>query len=318
MNHYETLEIKSTATEQEIKTAYRKLALKWHPDKHSTSDKHMAQKKFVAINHAYDVLMNPQKRTLYDRFGDSSDLGGTRTDEPSTTSNNHHFAFGMNDATRIFDMFFNATRGSTGTPYATAFESTDGGMGGFGLMFNDRDPLVARKDPPLQHTMRMTLEDINNGLYKKLRITQINNSKVEIPIQIDPGTLPTTLTFPEMVPPAMPNKIASDLIVILEEAPHKTFKRKGYDLEYTIHDAKLVDVLCGKVWQIPLLNGTTYDLDLRNTPVLQPPFTHTIEQKGLPMVNSPGRFGKLMVNFNIKYPQTLTDEQKQQLVQILS
>ena len=68
-NYYKTLDVSRTATQTEIKTAYKKLAQKWHPDKHPSEEKDKAKEKFQEIKTAYDTLKDPQKRQRYDQFG---------------------------------------------------------------------------------------------------------------------------------------------------------------------------------------------------------------------------------------------------------
>src|SRR5882724_7303951 len=74
-NYYETLGISKSATAEEIKKAYRKQALEWHPDKHS-ENKTDAEAKFKEINEAYQVLSNPQKKQIYDSGGNPNQAGG--------------------------------------------------------------------------------------------------------------------------------------------------------------------------------------------------------------------------------------------------
>lgn len=298
-DYYQVLGLQKDATEADIKKAYRQLALKWHPDKHTT-DKHIAQKKFLEINEAYDFLMNPQKRTLYDKFGDGS----------APQSTHHAFPFGMHDATRIFNMFF-----QKGTPLATAFQSQDSP---FGVLFNGVDVFSMRKDQSVQHYFRITLEDMCNGITKTLRITQPDGTKKEITVRLDPGTLPSTLTFAEVLPPSNPNKVPGDLVIVVDEIPHNVFKRDGLDIVYT-QPATLVDLLCGKVWHIPSLSKEEPHimLDLKNV-IVKPPHRHVIADKGLPQLNNPSVRGNLIVQFVVEFPNELSDEQKVKLREILS
>ena len=76
-DYYDILGVNKTANAQEIKTAYRKKALEWHPDRHQGGDKEEAEKKFKEINEAYQVLGDEKKRATYDRFGSAAfDQGG--------------------------------------------------------------------------------------------------------------------------------------------------------------------------------------------------------------------------------------------------
>src|SRR6185295_10888691 len=73
-DYYEVLEVQRTASDQDIKQAYRKLAMRWHPDKNNGSKE--AEEKFKQLTEAYDVLRDPQKRAAYERFGEAGLRGG--------------------------------------------------------------------------------------------------------------------------------------------------------------------------------------------------------------------------------------------------
>lgn len=95
-DYYSILEVPKTATDEEIRKAYRKLALKWHPDKNADK-REEAEQKFKDIAEAYAVLSNKEKRERYDRFGDAENAD-------NFPEFDHEFSFG--DASKIFEMFF--------------------------------------------------------------------------------------------------------------------------------------------------------------------------------------------------------------------
>lgn len=82
-NHYEILEVKKDATEQEIKKSYRKLSLKWHPDKNQGSKE--AEEKFKEISKAYQILSDPGTRNIYDIYGEEFESLGSSGDTSSNT-----------------------------------------------------------------------------------------------------------------------------------------------------------------------------------------------------------------------------------------
>lgn len=96
MNYYEILGVPRNASEEEVKRAYRRLALKWHPDKNPDNSE-SARKVFQEVSEAYEVLSDPVKRRNYDQFGSSS---GT------TNDNHHHHFFTFRDPSTIFQDFF--------------------------------------------------------------------------------------------------------------------------------------------------------------------------------------------------------------------
>lgn len=75
-DYYNTLGVDKNASQDEIKKAYRKLAMEWHPDRHKEDDKKKAEGKFKQINQAYEILSDPEKRQAYDQFGEAAFKGG--------------------------------------------------------------------------------------------------------------------------------------------------------------------------------------------------------------------------------------------------
>ena len=118
-DYYATLGVAKSASADELKKAYRKLALKWHPDKHKDQDKKKAEAKFKEINQAYEVLSDQKKRQMYDQFGEAAFKGGAPggaggQQEPFTYSYRTSGAGfedifgggGFSDPFEIFEQFF--------------------------------------------------------------------------------------------------------------------------------------------------------------------------------------------------------------------
>lgn len=118
VNYYKTLELPRNATNDEIKKAYRKLALKWHPDK-NPDDLDTANKKFKDISEAYEVLSDDNKRKMYDRYGKdgvSNNRSGVGSSRQSTDDFDIEFGFfKFRDPEDIFREFFG------GSPFSTFF-----------------------------------------------------------------------------------------------------------------------------------------------------------------------------------------------------
>lgn len=148
-NYYEILDVPNTCTDEDLKKAYRKLALQWHPDK-CTDPK--AQEKFQEISQAYSVLSDKEQRARYDRGGYS--------DVPSS---------GL-DAEDVFSHFFNG------------FD----GFNGFNVNF-ESDNWTRSKSGPAKKSVNCSLEDMYNGCIKKFNITESGKQK-QVVLNIKPGT----------------------------------------------------------------------------------------------------------------------------------
>ncbi|KAI4306447.1 hypothetical protein L6164_029722 [Bauhinia variegata] len=181
VDYYKVLQVDKKANDEDLKKAYRKLAMKWHPDKNPNNKKE-AESKFKEISEAYEVLSDPQKRAIYDQYGEEGlkggvpppDAGGAsffRTGEGPTT-----FRFNPRNANDIFEEFF-------------GFSSPFGGMGGmrggsrsfngiFGddifSSFGEDRPMSQgpRKAPPIENTLPCSLEELYKGTTKKMKISR--------------------------------------------------------------------------------------------------------------------------------------------------
>ncbi|XP_059171670.1 dnaJ homolog subfamily B member 6-A-like isoform X4 [Physella acuta] len=138
--YYEVLGIEKSATEQDIKKAYRRLALKWHPDK-NPENKDEAKKKFQEISEAYDILSDKKKREVYDLYGRDGVLGGHhhRGDEDFNfdTSGFGNFHFHFRSPEEIFRDFF-----GTDDPFASFFGGFPQGNS-FASSFFSQDPFAS-------------------------------------------------------------------------------------------------------------------------------------------------------------------------------
>lgn len=149
-DYYEILGVSKNATADEIKKAYRKVAIKFHPDKNP--DDPTAEDKFKEAAEAYEILSNPEKRQRYDRFGHQGVNGGG-------------FGGGGMNMEDIFSQFGDIFGGS-GNP----FESFFGGGG--------RGQARRRKGPNLRIKLKLTLEEVANGVEKKIKVKRYVTCKV--------------------------------------------------------------------------------------------------------------------------------------------
>jgi curved DNA-binding protein len=123
-DYYEILGISREATDKEIKTAYRKLARKWHPDLHQGKDKEAAEDKFKQINEAYEVLSDAEKRAKYDRLGANWRDGQDFQPPPGAEGYRFYTGIGPDDGgfSEFFDMLFGGSGPFTRTSGKTRYE----------------------------------------------------------------------------------------------------------------------------------------------------------------------------------------------------
>ncbi|KOM24684.1 hypothetical protein LR48_Vigan2426s000100 [Vigna angularis] len=183
VDYYKLLQVDRSASDEDLKKAYRRLAMKWHPDKNPNNKKD-AEAKFKQISEAYDVLSDPQKRAVYDQYGEEGlkgqvpppGAGGFSggTDGGSTT-----FRFNPRSADDIFSEFFGFS-----SPFGMGDMGGRAGPSGFPRFGDDiftsfsRNAAgegsvnVPRKSAPIERTLQCSLEDLYKGTTKKMKISR--------------------------------------------------------------------------------------------------------------------------------------------------
>lgn len=155
VDYYNILKVSRNASEEDLKRSYKRLAMKWHPDKNSQNNKE-AEAKFKQISEAYDVLTDPQKRQIYDLYGEDALKSGqfasaSPTSAGSGTGNGRGFRFNTRDAEDIFAEFFGGSEGY----------SSGSGAG------------VGRKAAPVENKLPCSLEELYKGSRRKMKISRI-------------------------------------------------------------------------------------------------------------------------------------------------
>lgn len=296
-DYYQILEISRNATPDEIKKAYRRLALKWHPDKNPGNEEE-ANKKFTDISEAYQVLSDPQKKETYDRFGEEG-LNG-----PGVGSASFHSIDPFEMFRQFHSSFFNSPFDEFGSPFGSGF-------GGFG-----RRQTGPRRQQPQVHSISCTLEQLFHGDTKNLLIQRkINNSDEDnmIELTIPPGTFEgTKFTFP-----GAGNIIQGyqdqDVIFIIKQMTHKLFVRNNDSLTFTL-TIPLRDALCGVSTEIIGIDRIPIRIEEKNK-VIKPDTVLTIAGQGMPRKD--GGRGNLYVKFNIVYPDTLPEDIQEIISELL-
>ncbi|XP_063301830.1 dnaJ homolog subfamily B member 1 [Pelobates fuscus] len=329
-DYYKILGLSKGATEEEIKKAYRKQALKYHPDKNKDPG---AEERFKEIAEAYDVLSDPKKKEIFDKFGEEGlkgtpgGGGGGGGGGPSYSYTFHgdphamfaEFFGGRNP----FDNFFarNDDDMDTDDPFASF------GMGGFShyprAPVGRREPVTKKQDPPVVRELPVSLEDVYNGCTKKMKISHkrlgpdgrsVHNEDKILTIQVKRGWKEgTKITFPKEGDET-PNNIPADIVFVLKDKPHTLYKRDSSNVIYTAK-ISLREALCGCSLNIPTLEGRTIPLVVKD--IVSPGTKRRIPGEGLPLPKSPEQRGDLIVEFDIRFPERLPAASREVLERIL-
>ncbi|OAG28932.1 hypothetical protein NEDG_01071 [Nematocida displodere] len=239
---YKTLGLTKTASESEIKKAYRLLARMYHPDMHTNKpegEKQKMQEMFKDVSNAYEILSDPKKKDFYDKTGttappgvDPSSFGFSDMFSGDETFQDFGKAFGGGGGHRFFDQ---------GEPL---FEGLFGGSNFGARSKHSRAP--AGPNPIQEYHLGITLEEICNGADKTLKLSKRLRTgemvKKTLVVNIQRGYKKgTKITFPNAGDELADGR-STDFVVVLDEKPHPLFKRSGCDLIYEF-DLGLKDAL---------------------------------------------------------------------------
>ena len=294
-DYYKMLGVNKTASDSEIKKAYRKLAMKFHPD-HTKGDK-AAEEKFKKISEAYAVLSDPEKRKQYDTFG-SADFHQRFSQEDIFRN------FDFNDIFREFG-FGGASRTADG-----GFRFSFGGGSPFGGQSRQRQPV---KGSDLVYELPVTLHDVANGSKKQISL-QYQGRSEKITVTIPKGMVSgKKLRLAGKGEPSPYGGPAGNLLIKVKVVPDPVFKADDHDL-YIYQTIKLSQALLGTQMAVPTLEGK--ELSLKIPPGTRHKTKMRLTGHGLPHMKGSGK-GDLFVVILVDLPKQLTDEQKK-LVQKLA
>jgi len=290
--YYTVLAVNETATQDEIKKAYRALSLKWHPDKNNEPE---AIGKFQKINEAYETLGEEQKRGEYDasRRNPFNRHGNMMPPHPGA-------GFMPTDMDNIFQAFFGGS--------APGFNVFNGGPGG-AMHFVQQG---LQKPIPIVKNVTISLEQVFNGVNLPVEIerwlVEGNNKVFEketvyvtIPKGIDEGEILVLREKGNVIS----EKIKGDIKIFIKIEPTKSYQRRGLDLFMT-HKISLKDALCGFTMELTHLNGRKYTLNNNTGTIIQPDYKKIIPNMGLIRDE---HTGSLILSFAVEFPPTLTPEQ---------
>ncbi|KAL7166239.1 hypothetical protein ACSBR2_037005 [Camellia fascicularis] len=330
VDYYNILKVNRNATEDDLKKSYRRLAMKWHPDKNPNNKKE-AEAKFKQISEAYEVLSDPQKRAIYDQYGEE----GLKDMPPPGSGGSCGFPDGYNprNAEDIFAEFFGSSPfgfGSAGAGRSMRFQSDGGGMfGGFGgnnnifRSYSDGSGAnVPKKPPPIESKLPCSFEELYNGSTRKMKISRtvldangrlVQESEI-LTIEVKPGWKKgTKITFPDKGNEQL-NQLAADLVFVIDEKPHSIFTRDGNDLIMN-HRVTLAEALGGTTVSLTTLHG--HNLSIPVTDLVSPGYEMVVAREGMPITKERGNRGDLRIKFEVKFPTKLTPEQRSGLRRVL-
>lgn len=344
---YDLLGVKPNASDSDLKKAYRKLALQYHPDKNSSPE---AGEKFKEISMAYEVLANAEKRRIYDQHGEQGIKEGGGGGP------------GFSSPMDIFDMFFG------------------GGFGG------GRAPRGPRRTKNIMHQLSVSLEDMYNGTTRKLalqknvicdacegiggkagavqrcptcrgtgmqvRIQQlgpgmmqqiqsmcsecqgqgeridpklrckkcngrkVNRERKILEVQIDKGMEDgQKITFSgegDQEPGLEPG----DIIIVLDEKEHATFRRSGIDIVMKM-DINITESLCGFKKTVTTLDNRTLVIQTIPGEIIKNGDLKCVFGEGMPTYRNPFEKGKLIIQFSVTFPDSLSPQVCEKLEALL-
>ena len=334
-DYYDVLGVSKSDSESEIKKAYRKLALQYHPDKNP--DDSVAEEKFKEAAEAYEVLSNAEKKARYDQYGHAGMSGGFG-------------GSGGMDMNDIFSQF--------GDIFGGAFGGSFGGSRGGGQR--------TARGTNLRVKMKLTLEEIAEGVTKKIKVNKLVNAdgvtykscstcngtgritrvaqtflgamqtqsachtcqgvgkmidkkpadsdnqglkrqeeviEIDIPAGVEEG-MQLSVSGKGNAGPF--NGIPGDLIVVIEEQEHEDLRRESEHLHYDAY-VNFVDAVLGESIEVPSVNGK---LKIKVEPGTQSGKVLRLKGKGLPILQGYGH-GDLFIHINVWTPKKVSKEEKE-------
>jgi curved DNA-binding protein len=301
-DYYQVLGVDKKASTDEIKKAYRKLALKWHPDKNPNNK--AAEEKFKKISEAYAVLSDDKKRGEYDQFG-SADQFRQRYSQEDIFRN-----VDLDEILRSFG--FGGGRGAGRTTFRTGrrggahsqgFEDPFSGL--FGGMGGQQYANMPEKGQDAEYNLSISLEESVFGADKKISFqleNRIEDISVKIPAGISSGK---KLRLPGKGLSGYNGGPNGDLYLNINVLPHPIYSRDGNDL-YIEKSIKFTQAALGTTIDVPTLDGSTKRL--RISPGTQNNTKIRMKGYGVPGLKGAPK-GDQYVKINIEVPKKLSDKQ---------
>uniref|UniRef100_A0A8C5GZD3 DnaJ homolog subfamily B member 5-like n=1 Tax=Gouania willdenowi TaxID=441366 RepID=A0A8C5GZD3_GOUWI len=271
---YKVLGVSPESNEDEIKKAYRKMALKFHPDKNSDAD---AEDKFKEIAEAYEILTDPKKRSIYDQFGEEGLKNGMSVAGQSNVfRNDPHATFSSSfHGSDHFDIFFGS--------------DCDG----------EDDLFNPFRRFPFSHITRTRLNPDGRSLRSEDKVLNVVVNKG--------WKAGTKITFPREGDET-PNNSPADVTFVLRDQEHEQYKREGSNIVY-VAKITLKEALCGCTVNVPTLDNRMMPLPCSD--VIKPGAVRRLRGEGLPLPKSPSQRGDLVVEFQVLFPDRIPPQSRE-------
>jgi curved DNA-binding protein len=290
-DYYKTLGVKKDASAKEIKSAYRKMAKKFHPDTNPNDPN--AEARFKEINEAYEVLGDDEKRQMYDRFGTVNPGAGFQGGGQPGGQYYSNVDMGDGSFSDIFESIFSNFGRGSGTG-RTRTSQSGSPFGGFGN--------VASAGQDIEQPVQITLREAYSGA-SRIITKGDRKIKVNIPAGADTGT---KVRISGEGGQGVGGGQAGNLYLVVEVEPDSQFERKGNDLETEVKVDMFAALLGGEV-EVPTLDRP---VKLRIPAGTQSGRKFRLTGKGMPALRKPDERGDLYARVLITIPTKLTDEQK--------
>jgi curved DNA-binding protein len=315
-DYYKILGVERSADAEEIKKAYRKLAMKHHPDRNQGNKQ--SEDKFKEINEAYEVLSDPQKRSRYDQLGESYSTwqrdgaqGGFNWNEWINQAQQQAGGRGSTtyrvDSSGFDDLF--------GGGFSEFFNAVFGGAASSAARRPNRStaqttrlhPEAAQPTRGLEQKVSITLDEAFRGTQ---RILQIDNRRLEV--KIPPGANTGTKVRVAGGSSNNPNGLKQDIFLVIDLLPDPRYERKGEDLHAEVKVDLYTAVLGGQT-SVTTLSGNVM---LKIPAGTQPGQTFRLAGRGMPHLRNPQNFGDLYEKVKVEIPRSLNNRQRELFEQL--
>lgn len=280
-DYYDILGVSKSASKEEIKKAYRKLALEYHPDRNKSAG---ANEKFKEINEAYEVLADAKKKETYDQFGHAAfdpRYGGVPGGSP----------FGGGQTYRQGPFTYTYTTSGGGSPFGGDFSGFSDPFEIFEQFFGGGSPFrgAARERGMPRYGMKVSFMEAALGVEKEV-VIRGKRRKIKVPPGVDDGT---RIRF-------------EDFYVTIDVQPDKTFQREGNDV-FVTQEISIATAALGGTVEVPTIDGP---VKLKVRAGTQPGTMVRLRGRGIKNLRGYGR-GDQYVRLQVRIPAKLNREQKE-------